>query len=1062
MIRFVPLRSTRLPLLLLSLSVLVGFTARAVPYASCITNDFAGGNVYYYLNEDSDNVKYVISGVTNDLGAQAKGLHSFPVPGATSYQLLVAKAAAATWVRSADDILSPNKYMRYFSPGGISPNRNAKNLSYFGRIYVVENVGGATASTGTARTDQEGIYILNADQSDALGMDDTALNGGLTFVSGSASASDGPRSPWKIEVGEDNFVYITDCSTNNGGVFRVDPNGNAGEIVLATPGRAANTSVHTDVTGSAITKGSLAGGNLQLWTIDGAWSPGGFNRLLRYDINGAALPYNSAPSAILRTAGVPTVADINSDLDIAPDGKFFVCQSRAAGTGTYAADRVNIRVLDTDGLTVLWDSLAQSTNILANASATDIFVDAYSIKVSPDGKKVAISRADTQTWIMGMTNGIPDISTRQLLNTFAGTSTSTSANRRREIAFDAAGNLYAGNNSLERMVIWSPGGTTTAVTSFDNTTGNGSFQVLVPDAVVSVTASPATTTEGGAPGKFTISRTGNTSTIVTVNYTNSGTATSGSDYTALSGTVTLLANAASTNIDVTALTDGTPEFTETVVLTLLPGSGYGISTTNTATVSILDVGTPEISIAGTQTNLLESFADCKGVFTLTRKGTISSPTTVNLSYSGTAVRGTDYNGPLSVTFLANAASTNITLTPINDPDVEPAEDYTITIQAGSYNIGAGAGSSGGMVYSEDLAAGTPLFSDKFDGDTSPNWTVSTLDPAENDAVFGFEYGVAMGIPEAPSSSGAFTPTRGLRIRSHLTAATVVSGISVSPNGGNFTGDYRLRFDLWMNYIGPLPLGGTGSTEHSSFGVGVSGANLVWPTGSDGIWFTAATDSDVGDTSVSQADYGIFAVSLQPTNSGYYAAGNGDTVRGNGNPYYSAFGGSSVPAQQAIFATQSGAVRQGALGMAWHAVTITVQGDNVTWDVDGYRMGTVPISATIGAFSGNNIFLGFHDWFSSACANPALEFALYDNVRVETLSAPVNITITSIQIIGNNVQIDFSAGASDTTASFELLSSTNAGGSYTVTGGTFSQLGSGSFRVVTPVSGNARFYKIHHL
>jgi hypothetical protein len=51
--------------------------ARAVPYASCVTNN--SGTISYYLNEGATDVKIIFNGgaSTNDLGTQTKGLRSF-------------------------------------------------------------------------------------------------------------------------------------------------------------------------------------------------------------------------------------------------------------------------------------------------------------------------------------------------------------------------------------------------------------------------------------------------------------------------------------------------------------------------------------------------------------------------------------------------------------------------------------------------------------------------------------------------------------------------------------------------------------------------------------------------------------------------------------------------------------------------------------------------------------------------------------------------------------------------------------------------------------------------
>lgn len=1040
---------------------LANHQAVAVPYASCITNDFAGGNVYYYLNEDAGNVKFVVGTTTNDLGAQSRGLHSFPVASPTSYHILVSKSAAVAWVRTADDVLggtNANKYLRFFSPGGIAPNRNPKNLSYFGRIYVVENAGGATSTTGTARTDQDGVYVLNADYSDALGQNDAALNGGLSWVAGTAAASDGVRSPWKIEVGDDDYLYISDFSTNNGGIFRVDPNVTVGEVVLANPGRSANPTVHTDCNGSAIAKGSLAGGNLTIWAIDGAWPSGGFNHLLRWDIGGAALPYNSAPT-VLGFAGVPSVPDVQSDLDIAPDGKFFVAQVRAIGAGPYTTDAVSVRVLATDGATVLWDSLAQSTNALNNANAVDIFTNAFAIKVSPDGKKVAVIRTDVQTWIMTLTNGIPDISTRTLINTFAAVSTSTAANRRREVAFDAAGNLYAGNNSQERVVVWSPGGTTTAITSFDNTSGEGAFQVVIPPNIVSITSSVPTTVEGsGSPGRFTVLRAGDTTAALVVNYSISGTATNGTDYATLSGSVTFLPGASATNINVTTINDSIPELTETVILTLTGDPAYAIGSPATATVAIADDEPATLTVASAQPVLLERFASNRAPVTITRLGLTNAALTVNLAYSGTATLGADYTGPATAAVAAGAATVTFNLAPLDDLLSEGPETVTVALALNgvSYAIGT-PGSVALSVVDDDVLPGLVLFADRFNyADTATNWIINAY-TADAYADFAFDYS-SIGIPEAPSSSAGIAPQRGLKLRANEVAGAI-TGLSLSPANGNFTGDYRLRFDLWMNYAGPLNnVNVPGQTQTVDAGVGTAGDVSVWGAFGDCVWFTANGDGGVGAVG---GDYNAYTYPniLLPDASGVYAAGTNAGVRDNLNSFYTAWNSvGAPPAQIASRPTQTGVTPAGSIGLAWHTVDITKRGTNVSWDIDGRRVATVDITGlTLSA----NVFIGYHDPFASLTTNSIVQFGLFDNVRVETLSRPL---ITGIQIInsGMQVQLDFTAEVEDPAGLFELRTAGQANGPYNPVSATITPLGGNKFRAVRAVGGSTQFYLINRL
>ena len=114
--------------------------------------------------------------------------------------------------------------------------------------------------------------------------------------------------------------------------------------------------------------------------------------------------------------------------------------------------------------------------------------------------------------------------------------------------------------------------------------------------MVTITAPDATATEAGSTtGQVRVSRTGgNTAQALTVSYTVSGTATPGSDYSALSGSVTILANTLTRTLTITPLNDTLVENNETIVVSLAPSSAYSIGTPNSATVTLSsdDVGVP--------------------------------------------------------------------------------------------------------------------------------------------------------------------------------------------------------------------------------------------------------------------------------------------------------------------------------------------------------------------------------------------------------------------------------------------------------------------------------------
>jgi predicted extracellular nuclease len=125
---------------------------------------------------------------------------------------------------------------------------------------------------------------------------------------------------------------------------------------------------------------------------------------------------------------------------------------------------------------------------------------------------------------------------------------------------------------------------------------------LVP--TVTIAATDAIAAESGTTvntGTFTITRTGDTATALTVTYTVSGTATNGADYNGLTGTAVIPAGQASAAIALTPVNDATPETNETALLTLTDGAAYDLGSTSSATVNIADNTTGSLKKVGSAT-----------------------------------------------------------------------------------------------------------------------------------------------------------------------------------------------------------------------------------------------------------------------------------------------------------------------------------------------------------------------------------------------------------------------------------------------------------------------------
>lgn len=289
-------------------------------------------------------------------------------------------------------------------------------------------------------------------------------------------------------------------------------------------------------------------------------------------------------------------------------------------------------------------------------------------------------------------------------------------------------------------------------------------------------------------------------------------------------------------------------------------------------------------------------------------------------------------------------------------------------------------SSIGAIYSED-----------FNVDHSANWTVNDSGLSDIGVNFSYDYGANLGIPAAPNGSG----TTGLKMTANNSGG-VFSGFSVSPNGQSFSGSYRVSFDLWQNYVGPVGPGGSGTTQLSMFGIGSSGTSAAWAgsagwaTGANGVGFGVTLD---GGSSVDFRAYSSAAATSYVEGDPVYAAPG----RNGSDPYYAVFGVNSAPtAQVTLFPGQTGTTDAGEIGFAWRRVDIDVAGGFAKWFVDGTLLATVDLSTV--TLGGGNLFLGHGDTNagSSTDANDSiLNVTLIDNLEVIAVPEPTSMALVGL-------------------------------------------------------------------
>ncbi|HEY3371327.1 MAG TPA: Calx-beta domain-containing protein [Prolixibacteraceae bacterium] len=95
-------------------------------------------------------------------------------------------------------------------------------------------------------------------------------------------------------------------------------------------------------------------------------------------------------------------------------------------------------------------------------------------------------------------------------------------------------------------------------------------------------------TEGGSNGLFTITTSKQFTISRTIDLLISGTATNGTDFTTITTPVTFPASQSTITLPVTIINDVSVEPAETVIVSIVAGTGYAIGTPSTATVNIID------------------------------------------------------------------------------------------------------------------------------------------------------------------------------------------------------------------------------------------------------------------------------------------------------------------------------------------------------------------------------------------------------------------------------------------------------------------------------------------
>ena len=232
-----------------------------------------------------------------------------------------------------------------------------------------------------------------------------------------------------------------------------------------------------------------------------------------------------------------------------------------------------------------------------------------------------------------------------------------------------------------------------------------------PPATFQFVATAATAIEHQGAAGFVITRTGNLTETVSVNYSvTGGTATAGTDFPATTGTINFAGGDLWKVVTLKLNDDTVQEPSETLVVTLTPGDRSVVGTPSTAVVTILDdddfpSNSVRISGAATQT-VTEGGAPVE--ITVTRTGDTSQPASVDYrTTDGTALNTRDYTfagGTLD--FLGGETTKTFPVLIAEDAYVEGQESFTIALSnpAGT-RLDAAQSSVQIAVQDNDTAAG---------------------------------------------------------------------------------------------------------------------------------------------------------------------------------------------------------------------------------------------------------------------------------------------------------------------------------------------------------------------
>ncbi|AZR36764.1 autotransporter domain-containing protein [Xanthomonas vasicola] len=306
--------------------------------------------------------------------------------------------------------------------------------------------------------------------------------------------------------------------------------------------------------------------------------------------------------------------------------------------------------------------------------------------------------------------------------------------------------------------------------------------------VASIAVSPASVTEDGVTNLlYTVTLDQPSPSALSIGFGVSGTATSGTDYAAISSPLVIAAGQTTGTITIDPTADTTVEPDETVVISLNTGSGYTVGSPNSATGTILNDDLPVLSINDVSVNEGDA-----GTTNATFSVSLSAPAGAGgvsfdiATADGTATAGADYvaSSLTGQTIPAGSSSATFTVLVNGDTLAEPNETFFVNVS----NVTGATVSDGqglGTIVNDDaqpaLSIDDVSVNEGNSGTTTATFTVS-LSAASGQTVT-VNYGTADGTATAGSDYVARSGTLSFApgVTTQNVAITVNGDTAVEPN-----------------------------------------------------------------------------------------------------------------------------------------------------------------------------------------------------------------------------------------------------------------------------------------